>query len=855
MTIRTILCSVALGIWISVLCFAQGGATGAISGTVQDKSGAIVVGAEVQIVSRATGDLVRRVVTNDRGTFGAPLLPVGTYEVDVRAQNFAETKVPEVVVRVTETTTMTLTLQVGRVEQTVEVQSQATPIETNAPATGQSVGSKTIEELPLPTRNIQQLLTLYTGAATDLTAAGQLGRGDIRMNVNGQREGNNNYLIEGISASDYNLGELTNTPLPSPDALEEFKVQTSLYDATQGRNGGGNINAILKGGTKSFHGSVFEFFRNDVLNANDYFFSRNGQPRPALKQNIFGGSLGGPLGPSSALGFFFVNYQGTRQRSGLSPGTFLNTIIPTLPADRSPASLAQLLPTPDPSLLDPVSVKLLNFKSNQFGGAGGGYLIPSLPPINASLPLAQQQSALSFSSPGRYTDDQFTANWDRDFNGGRDGLHERFFFSNFSSFLPFGASGLASGFGAAVSPSDLNFPLSLPVRDRFLSLAETHTFSNRLINEVRFGWVHIANDINNVPLVNLNDLGISRPNSNVDTNIYKFQFAASGFQLGPTPADNQRQQQNNFTVLDTVSYSLGRHQLRYGGQADRIYLDKTYPQLFNGLVVFAPTPDGYSDFQNFLRGFPVVSGSGSGVSNHEYRINAFALFAQDDFKVRPDLTLNLGLRWELDGAVSDNLNHIGNLDPNLALRGENPWFFPKGANRLNVPGLVGTASPTTTDNGYASNWGPRIGFAYDLLGRHTTSIRGGYGIYYEREDNGAVDNLGFTSPFLAGSFGPGAPQSLGNLPAFSHSASCGCDLAELADSPAFRLAQYPAMELNGATGTGEKLGHGTGLRRHQGNALAGNADADPALHCEPAESRHTDRAQWTKLRHQPEHGG
>lgn len=762
--IRFIAATLLLG---AGLAFAQGGATGAINGTVVDKSGATVAKAEVRITNRATGDLVRTLSTGDRGEFTAALLPAGDYQIVVRAPGFAEANLAEVAVRVTETTQLTVPLQVGEVKQNVEVSSQITPVETTTAVTGQSLGAQTITSLPLPTRNIQQLLTLSTGASADLTAAGQLGRGDIRMNVNGQREANNNFQLEGISASDYNLGELTNTPLPSPDAVEEFKVQTSLYDATQGRNTGGNVNAILRRGSKNFHGSLFEFFRNDALNANEFFFKRNGQPRPVLKQNIFGGSLGGPLGPKAALGFFFLNYQGTRQRSGLSPGTFLNTIIPTIPADRSPASLATLLPTPDPTQLDPVVVALLNFKSNQFGGASGGFLFPSLPAIDPTLPPAQQQSRLSSSRPGKFDEDQFTANWDRDFGGGHDILQERFFFSNFSSFLPFGAGTLASAFGSSISPADLNFPISLPVRDRFFSLAETHTFSPRLLNEARFGWVHIASDINNVPVVSLSDLGISRPNSNVDTNIYKFQFAASGFQLGPTPAANQQQQQNNFTALDTVSYSLGRHQLRFGGQIDRINLDKNFPQLFNGLTVFAPTPDGFSDFQNFLRGFPVVSGSGSGVSNHEYRINNFATFFQDDFKVRRDLTFNLGLRWELAGAVSDNLNHIGNLDPSLALKGQDPWFFPRGVNKLGVPGLTGTASSTTTDNGYASNWGPRLGFAYDVFGKHTTAIRGGYGIYYEREDNGAVDNLGFTSPFLAGSFGPGAPGSLGNLPAFS----------------------------------------------------------------------------------------
>src|SRR2546430_17528929 len=162
---------------------------------------------------------------------------------------------------------------------------------------------------------------------------------------NGQREDNNNYLIEGISATDYNVAQATYVPLPNPDVIQEFKVQTSLYDASQGRNGGGNVNAILKSGTRELHGDVYEFFRNDVLNANDFFLNAAGQKRPPVKQNIFGGSLGGPAGREK-YGFFFVNYQGTRQRSALSPGTPIkNPRFPSLPTTRDATSISNALST------------------------------------------------------------------------------------------------------------------------------------------------------------------------------------------------------------------------------------------------------------------------------------------------------------------------------------------------------------------------------------------------------------------------------------------------------------------------------------------------------------------------------
>src|SRR6266566_140576 len=329
---------VLLGTLTSTGAYGQGGATGAISGAVVDTSGGSVAGAEVQIIDTRTESLARKVSTNADGSFVAPLLPPGTYIVVVNKSGFAEAKASGIEVRVTETTKVTIALKPGAVSEKVEISAQITSVETTTATTGQSITTETVRELPLATQNYQQLLTLSTGAQSELNASAQLGRGNVRIIVNGQREDNNNYLIEGISATDYNVAQATNVPLPNPDVVGEFKVQTSLYDASQGRNGGGNVNAILKSGTKTFHGDAYEFFRNDKLNANEYFQNRAGQPRPSVKQNIFGGSLGGPIGKNAEAGFFFVNYQGTRQRSGLSPGTAIsNPGLPILPTDRSAA--------------------------------------------------------------------------------------------------------------------------------------------------------------------------------------------------------------------------------------------------------------------------------------------------------------------------------------------------------------------------------------------------------------------------------------------------------------------------------------------------------------------------------------
>jgi hypothetical protein len=476
--------------------------------------------------------------------------------------------------------------------------------------------------------------------------------------------------------------------------------------------------------------------------------------------------VGGPV-VKEKLGYFFANYQGTRQVSGLSPGTFISTDIPSLPTNRSEASISQAFFGNTTTPIDPVVLKLLNFQSNQFGGTTNGYLIPSSNPATGAFAISRQ---------GSYNDDQFTTNWDREFRGGQDKVSVRFFFSNSASFLPFGAGDLQESLGStlasSVSSSSLNFPFDTPVRSRFLNVTETHLFSPTLVNEFRFGFVHINDVLSNVPPVTTSDLGIDRPTNSVTDSIYKFIFESSGFEIGPSPFGNQSQNQNNDDFVDTVSWVKGQHVFRFGGEFTRVNLDKNFPQVFNGELFFTNTPNGNTDFQNFLLGEPEFSFGGGGLSNHEYRSNNFAVFAQDDWKIRPNLTLNLGVRTEVFGAFHDDLCHIGNLDPSLANAGEFPFIYPSCVNSLNLTGLSGNANDTTFNNNYSTNIGPRIGLAYDLFGHHTTTIRAGYGIYYVREDVGATDQLSFETPFLPVAFGGGSPGCLSTY--FSETPGPGC---------------------------------------------------------------------------------
>jgi hypothetical protein len=748
---------------LASLMFAQGGATGAISGVVQDSSGAVIANARVSVTSEATGEVLRQLKTDASGLFNALLLPAGNYTVQVNATGFPDTKLPGVTVRITETTRITASLKLSAVKEVVEVESMAEQVDTTDATTGESISSTTVNTLPLATRNFQQLLDLSAGASASLNNAAALGRGDVRIDVNGGREDNNNYLIDGISASDYSFGELTYTPVPNPDSIAEFKVGTSLYDATQGRNGGGNINAILKSGSNSFHGDVWEYFRNSALDADDFFLGAFD-----LKQNIFGGDFGGPVVPGGKLGFFYVNYQGTRQRSGDSLGTYISGApLPALPQARDcatlvstffPGGLPPYATNPADCGLDPVAFNLLNVPGTQFGaGTGGGWLIPSI----------ASGSSLTISSPGRYRDDQFTANWDKDFNNGKDRFSERFFWSDAETYQPFGADNLQVQTGYPAIDTNLNFPLDIPLRGRFGSVSETHTFTNTLINEFRFGVNVISDALTNVSIPGTSpaDLGIS--SNNPQPNMYRFEL--TGFQIGTFPNQPQSALADSFVYLDTVSWSHGHHSFRFGGEVDRTSDRRVLAVLSNPLLLFFPggtdaSGNPLNAFQNFLLGQPAVGEGGSGADNHDYHIPAYALFAQDDWRVTPTLTLNLGVRVELVGAAEDNLCHLGNTIPQDANApiGQ-PYVWPKCVDKFGLAGLTGTLNSAALNNEFATVPEPRIGFAYDVDGKHDTVIRAGYGIYSVREDIGGVDNLAFAPPFYPLAFPSGSYASLATL--------------------------------------------------------------------------------------------
>jgi hypothetical protein len=393
------------------LASAQSPTTGQITGVAKDSSGAVIPEAKITLTSAAG---VQRETTSDgTGHYAFSMVPPGAYRVEAEKAGFGKATAEGVVVRITETTTLDIRLKVAAQPATVEVVVKPALVQIENAAQGTVIEQEQIRQLPLPTRNFQQLLTLTTGTSGPVQNSSELGRGAAPIYVDGNRATSNSVVINGTDANSIGTGSTPNLAVPATDSLEEFIVQTSQYDASQGRVAGGVVAAVTKSGTNNLHGNVYEFFRNDALDANNYFLNAAGAPRPPYKRNQFGGTLGGPVIKDRM--WFFVSYQGSREINGTS---LLNSIgsvlVPgNLSNDRSTAALdtfAASFANPAspttlclPACLSPTAQFLL-----QATLPNGAYVIPSAPnPGTSNAPVSVPVDALS-----KFREDQFNANLD-----------------------------------------------------------------------------------------------------------------------------------------------------------------------------------------------------------------------------------------------------------------------------------------------------------------------------------------------------------------------------------------------------------------------------------------------------------
>ena len=760
-TLVTLLAAAAILCFMTPIAQAQTATTGQIVGVVADPSGAVVAGARVVLTSDA--GVRRQTETGGNGRYAFPLLDPGAYRLEVTLSGFASAKLEGVAVRITESSVIDVALKVAGAPTTVSVTGESQLVQTESSARGTVIDENQVRELPLPTRNFQQLLALTTGTSGSIQNSSDLGRGDAAVYVNGQRALSNSVVINGVDANSIGTGSMPNLSVPSIDSLQEFIVQTSMYDASAGRNAGGNVAAVTKSGSNSLHGDVYEFLRNTVLDANNFFL--NGEegvatPRPTYRRNQFGGTLGGPVIKDRA--WFFISYQGTRETNGTSLTNSLATVF--LPAflgsQRDPASLAAFSMCYAPALfgyVDPVAAAALTAKL-----PNGQYMIPGIPGVPTGSCATPGEGALPTTKPvletipsdSTYKEDQFNTNFDIKLNNSNRFFAKYFFAANRTN------QALYDQFGDGNALQTPGWPTEEDVDQRLLSVGVTSVISSRLLNEVRFGWSTIYGPGKASQPVSSSDLGISSPLSSLFPGMPTILFP-NLFTLGPSPLADNYAATNTYSVSDMMTWTKGRHTFKFGGEYKRQALDAPYFDVFpNGEMVFLgaanlPTPSVMGDF---LAGFNFVSVIGSGTNSLHNRANDFSAFFQDDWKVTPRFTLNLGLRYDYFGPTTETQGRFVGFDPSKATTTPLPVVsgcldtcgvavtggFVQAGNG-NLPGYPKVSDGLVNPN--YKNFGPRVGFAYQMTDTGKVVLRGGYGIFFDRPNMRLFNSQLFNMPY------------------------------------------------------------------------------------------------------------
>jgi hypothetical protein len=675
------------------------GATATISGTVEDEKGALIPGANITVKNISTA-LQRQVTTNSQGYFTVPLLPPSTYTITVESNGFAPVQINDVVLNISDQKALKVQLKAGAISATIEVTGEA-PLISESPAVGTVVDRQFVENLPLNGRSFQALIALTPGVV--LTKANASDQG--QFSVNGQRANANYFTIDGVSA---NVGVSANfsptqggagslpglsasggtNSMASIEALQEFKVLTSSYAPEFGRQPGGQVQIVTRAGTNNFHGSLFEYFRNDVLDANDWFANANRLRKPALRQNDFGGVLGGPI--LKGRTFFFFSYEGLRLRQ----------------------PLVAIKDVPTRALRQAVSAALRPFLDVFPLPTGPDQINPA-----TGRPTGFAPFTASYSNPSAL--DATSIRIDHTFS------------SKLSLFGRYNNSPSESVLRGNSTLSASNTNVS-QIKTQTVTLGATSVFTPTINNELRFNWTRNSGSTSSF----LDDFGgaTALPDSAIfpspfsaDDGRYALLIIAGTnptYQIG-RQADNLVRQIN---FIDNFNVQLGSHQLRVG--VDYRTLTPSYaPQVYETTALFTGT--GIT-----AAGVPAPSGSvlsgrattASVRSRPEtvVKFNNFSAFAQDTWNATKRLTLTYGLRWEVNP----------------------PPKITKGPEFLSVTGLDNLATLSLAPAGTPiwkttyNNFAPRFGLAYQLFQRsgRQTVLRGGIGIFYDLGTTTALDS-------------------------------------------------------------------------------------------------------------------
>jgi hypothetical protein len=781
------------------LVIAQTASTGALSGTIKDTSGAVIPNATVTITSADSGQK-RTAQTGTDGSYKFSLLPPGLYRVRVEAAGFKVVEIPNANVNVTETAVLDRSLEVGSAQtQTVTVEESVEAVQTASSALGTVVGSRTMTELPLNTRNYTNLLAMTAGANTSVNNATTIGKGSTNIAVNGGGTAQNTYLQDGVSVNNWqSLGTtsegavLGGMPIPNPDAIAEFKIITSNFDAGYGRNPGSNVNVITKSGTNSFHGTGFEFLRNRALNANDWFRNATGGDKLVLNSNVYGGVIGGPIKKDKL--FFFGSYQETGQKSGASAYSYSTVNLPPIPGGSrgncpvnfsSPTQCdpagqafiqnlgAAVCPANhgnaaidkvqaggadvacDGSNINPVAVKALQLQL-----PGGNYLIPGsgLPATATSTGYA----ASTFTQPSIFRDHQFMGNADYVISA-KNTLAARYEYETDIVNAPFPALN-------ALEPLNTlpGGPVKIQKSNHAALLKLTTILTNNLVNEARASFQRsVATNTENAAFTN-SSIGINALNP-ADDNLSLIQVSGL-FAFGYHMSFASNSPTNQFQLADQISWAHGKHSFRAGFEGERVRSTITQTAVTQGQPTFASFGDfligraGCAPFSAICNGGTASNVSTVGANTvdrgfpFDRRMSAYNAFVQDDIKISQRLTVNLGVRWEYDGFITEATGDVTDLWPSLVPSAALPGTGCVGSNGKPLGAgaagtgcsLVGFVAPSNyngplplgliqSGNPYPSRTGPpltdfapRFGFAWQPTGSNRWVLRGGGGYFYDR---------------------------------------------------------------------------------------------------------------------------
>lgn len=742
---------------LAIVCFVfpQPASAQAVSGTilgvVKDTSGAVVPGASITLVNTGTG-LTRTVVSDTQGEYTAPLLPTGTYSVSAEMSGFKKVQMANVHLGVDQKVKIDLKLDLGQMTEAVEIQAETPLLQTSSSDLSATVEGRTIAALPLNGRNFVSLTRTIPGVTRgvgpgggNIDGAGSLAwRASASFSANGQRPRDNNYMLDGVDNNETWLQ--TVVVFPSVDALDEFKLQTSTYAAEFGRSMGGVVNLQIKSGSNDFHGSAFEFLRNDALDANNWFNNRAvpRREKPDFSQHQFGATLGGPIIKDKT--FFFADYQGMRITQGQ---TYLST-VPSAAMRQGDFSEINR-PIYDPLTGQPFPGNII--PQDRWDPASANVLrdlIPTPNTVGSKNSIGQSINNYLINPNLERQDNQFDVKVDHAVSQ-NNRLFARYSFQKTHRFLP-ATLPIVGDAGTTFGSGDGN------IKAQSFALNDTHTFSPTFLNEVRVGYSRIEFAMTSIGYgENLAEkAGIPGVNINpVSSAFTQIQFEQGGSRnMGGNGNQPLITNLGNLQIFDNVTKIKGRHTLKAGGSVifrtrEILNADSMMGQFFfsqnqtsncagiaAGCTVNASTG---LDVASFLLGYARRKNRAmTSEDTYMERRPEYGLYLQDDFRVNQKLTLNMGLRWDVFTPWVEDDNRQSNFDPST--------------------GRMVVASDDATINGvkvgrylqtYAKDdFGPRFGFAYDLSGDGRTVVRGGYGIFWNWGVGGTSSSKGTNQPFL-----------------------------------------------------------------------------------------------------------